>query len=327
MTLLPGVLVGHDTDVRRPTGVTVVLLPDGTTAGVSVRGASPGTRETDLLDPVNSIDVVHAIALVGGSAYGLAAAGGVMDWLEERGVGVTAGPAIVPIVPAAVVFDLWIGDAAVRPDAGSGRRACDAAVPLAEAARGNVGAGTGASVGKLLGPTRGMRGGVGISVLRSHGVSMAAIVVVNAVGDVVDPRTGEILAGARVSEASLEPADTVATLLAGTPPALPSRGTNTTIGVVVTDAQLTKTRATRLAQVAHDGLARSVRPIHTPRDGDTMFAAGTATATAEADMAVLCTMAAEVTSMAVTDAIHAAEALRLPGLWLPAWRDRSAAAQ
>ena len=276
-TALPGVLIGHDTDGRRPTGVTVVLLPEGTTAGVDVRGAAPGTRETDLLDPVNTVQEVHAIALCGGSAFGLDAAGGVMRWLEGQGRGIEVGPVRVPLVPAAVIFDLGVGDPMIRPDADSGARACAAAVPVAEAAEGNVGAGAGASVGKLLGPDRAMRGGVGIATLHAQGLTMSAVVVVNAVGDVVDPDTGALLAGARVSPDSLELAGAVDEVLAGRFGDGPQAAANTTIGVVITDARLTKTQASRLAQVAHDGLARTIRPVHTPMDGDTLFAAATGT--------------------------------------------------
>ncbi len=326
---LPGVLVGHDTDVRRPTGVTVVLLPDGATAGVDVRGAAPGTRETDLLDPVNTMQGVHAITLAGGSAFGLEAAAGVMHWLEEQGRGVEVGPARVPLVPAAVIFDLGVGDHTIRPDAASGRRACLAAVPVPRASEGNVGAGTGATVGKLLGPGQAMRGGVGIATLHAHGISMAAVVVVNAVGDVVDPDTGRTLAGARTAADSLDLAGTVATVLGGALAAGPTVGTNTTIGAVITDARLTKAQTTRLAQVAHDGLARTIRPVHTPMDGDTIFAAATGTldpqvqGRASADFLglLLAVMAAEVTAAAVLRAVRAAEGLRHDGLWLPAWRD------
>jgi L-aminopeptidase/D-esterase-like protein len=325
---LPGVLVGHDTDVRRPTGVTVVLLPDGATAGVDVRGAAPGTRETDLLDPVNTMQGVHAITLAGGSAFGLEAAAGVMHWLEEQGRGVEVGPARVPLVPAAVIFDLGVGDQTIRPDAASGMRACLAAVPVPRAAEGNVGAGAGATVGKLLGPGQAMRGGVGIATLQAHGISMAAVVVVNAVGDVVDPDTGMTLAGARTAADSLDLAGTVPTVLGGALATGPAAG-NTTIGAVVTDARLTKAQTTRLAQVAHDGLARTIRPVHTPMDGDTIFAAATGTldpqvqgsAPAEFVGLLLGVMAAEVTAAAVLRAIRAAEGLRHDGLWLPAWRD------
>jgi L-aminopeptidase/D-esterase-like protein len=327
--LLPGVLVGHDTDLRRPTGTTVVLLPDSTTVGVDVRGAAPGTRETDLLDPVNTIDVAHAITLTGGSAYGLAAASGVMGWLEEQGRGVVVGPVRVPIVPAAVLFDLLVGDPSIRPDANSGRRACAAAVPLALAARGSVGAGAGATVGKLLGPDRAMRGGVGIAHLSAGGVAMAAVVAVNAVGDVVDPSSGALLAGARAAADSAEPTGAVDAVLAaagaGDPgPGAAPPGAATTIGVIITDARLSKAQATRLAQVAHDGLARTIRPVHTPMDGDTLFAAGTGTAARDAsgEMTLLSILAAEVTARAVLDAIRSAEGLRIDGMWLPAWADR-----
>jgi L-aminopeptidase/D-esterase-like protein len=327
--LLPGVLIGHDTDDRRPTGVTVVLLPEGATAGVDVRGAAPGTRETDLLDPANTMAGVHAITLAGGSAFGLDAAGGVMRWLEAQGRGVEVGPVRVPLVPAAVIFDLGVGDPAIRPDAGSGARACAAAVHVADAAEGNVGAGAGASVGKLLGADRAMRGGVGIATLQAHGITMAAVVVVNAVGDVVDPDTGTVLAGARTSPEALDLAGTVAAILAGAPDDGAHAGTNTTIGVVVTDARLTKAQATRLAQVAHDGLARTIRPVHTPMDGDTLFAAATGTVSPEVQDALpteflgllLSVMAAEVTAQAVLRAVRAAAGLHLDGLWLPAWCD------
>jgi L-aminopeptidase/D-esterase-like protein len=327
--LLPGVMIGHDTDDRRPTGVTVVLLPEGTTAGVDVRGAAPGTRETDLLDPVNTVQGVHAIALCGGSAFGLDAAGGVMRWLEAQGRGIEVGPVRVPLVPAAVIFDLGVGDPLIRPDSEAGARACASAVPVSAAAQGNVGAGAGASVGKLLGPDRAMRGGVGIATLQAQGFTMAAVVVVNAVGDVVDPDTGTLLAGARVSPDSLELAGAVGDVLAGVSGGGSEAAANTTIGVVVTDALLTKTQAARLAQVAHDGLARTIRPVHTPMDGDTVFAAATGSVDPQVQDALppeqlallLSVMAAEVTSLAVLHAVRAAVGLRLGDLWLPSWQD------
>jgi L-aminopeptidase/D-esterase-like protein len=304
---------------------------------VDVRGAAPGTRETDLLNPVNTIDVAHAIVLSGGSAHGLAAATGVMRWLEEQGRGVEVGPVRVPIVPAAVVFDLLVGDPGIRPDAEAGYRACAAAVPMASAGQGSVGAGAGATVGTLLGPERAMRGGLGVATLAAGEVTMAAVVVVNAVGDVVDPRSGAVLAGARTRADGLDPAGTVATVLARAqtddqPPG-PGPGGATTIGALVTDARLTKAQATRLAQVAHDGLARTIRPVHTPLDGDTLFVAGTGTAPGGvpagppgAGMTLLSIMAAEVTAQAVVNAIRAAQGLRLGDQWLPAWRDRPTAA-
>ena len=348
--LLPGVLVGHDTDQRRPTGVTDDLLPEGTTTGVDVRGAAPGTRETDLLQPVNTMQGADAVMLSGGSAFGLDAAGGVMGWLEGQGRGVQVGAVRVPIVPAAVIFDLWLGDPAVRPDTESGARACAGAVPLAEAPEGNVGAGAGASVGKLLGPLLAMRGGLGIASVHAHGLTVSAVVVVNAVGDVIDPEHGPLV-GARAAIESLDLAGSVRSLLGVPAPpgptSDPSRepgaaddpgqpgssgsGANTTIGVIVTDAALSKTQATRMAQVAHDGLARTISPVHTSMDGDTLFAAATGTVDPAVQGALppdalgilLPVMAAEATAHAVLRAIRAAEPLRINGLWLPAWRDRA----
>jgi L-aminopeptidase/D-esterase-like protein len=253
----------------------------------------------------------------------------VMRWLESRGRGFEVGPVHVPLVPAAVIFDLGIGDSTIRPDAEHGARACAAAVPVTEAAEGSVGAGAGASVGKLLGADRAMRGGVGIATLQAQGITMAAVMVVNAVGDVVDPGTGALLAGARVSPDSLELAGAVGRFLAGDHGDGPGAAANTTIGVVITDARVTKSQATRLAQVAHDGLACSIRPVHTPMDGDTLFAAATGTVDprvqealpAERLAALLSVMAAEVTAQAVLRGIRAAEGLHLEDLWLPSWRD------
>ncbi len=333
--VLPGVLVGHDTLEDGPTGVTVVLLPEGATAGVDVRGAAPGTRETDLLDPVNTIQHADALVLAGGSAYGLAAADGVLHWLEGQGRGVAVGAVRVPIVPAAVIFDLAVGDPSIRPDRASGARACAEAVAIGSAAQGNVGAGAGASVGKLLGPACAMRGGVGIATISAHGFTMAAVVVVNAVGDVVDPATSDVLAGARTAPDSLIAVGAVGALLGmgGQPPAAPGSGPepggSTTIGALVTDARLTKAQVTRLAQVGHDGLARTIRPVHTPMDGDTLFAAATGTVPAAhqdlvpPDMlaVVLSMMAAEVTAQAVLAAVRTAQGLRIDSGWLPAALD------
>lgn len=322
MELLTGVLVGHDTDHRGPTGCTVVLLPAGTVGAVDVRGAAPGTRETDLLDPVNTVAQVDAVVLSGGSAFGLDSAAGVMAWLEEQGRGVAVGPVRVPIVPAAVIFDLLVGDPTVRPDPQSGRRACDAAVPLEHAERGSVGAGAGATVGKLGGPDRCMRGGVGVGVVHAGGATVAALVVVNAVGDVVEPASGRVLAGARTSPGGIGLADGTRCVLAGhaAQPGVPT-GASTTIGVVLTDARLDKAQARRLAQVGHDGLARTIHPVHTPLDGDTLFAAATGTSLEPPDMLLLSVMAAQSVAAAVLDAVREASALRLPGAWVPACRD------
>mgnify|MGYP000096002184 FL=1 len=264
LTAVAGLQVGHFTDTRRPTGCTVVLTPQGAVAGVDVRGAAPGTRETDLLSPSNTVQAVHAIVLSGGSAYGLDAASGVMRWLEEHGHGLAVGPARVPIVPAAVIFDLWVDDfehnphtPRIRPDAEAGYQACvvanDAPVP-----QGNVGAGAGATVGKMNGPECAMKGGVGSASLCVNGVTVAALVVCNAVGDVLDPNTGQLLAGARVSAQSRGLLDIRQAQLNGHTAAGLQTGSNTTIGVVATDAVLTKAQAQRLAQVAHDGLARKI---------------------------------------------------------------------
>ena len=324
LTAVTGLQVGHFTDTRRPTGCTVVLTPQGAVAGVDVRGAAPGTRETDLLNPSNTVQQVHAILLSGGSAYGLDAASGVMRWLEEHGHGLPVGPARVPIVPAAVIFDLWVDDfehnshtPRIRPDAEAGYQACTAAGhhPVAQ---GNVGAGAGATVGKMNGPQCAMKGGIGSAALCVNGVTVAALVVCNAVGDVVHPLTGELLAGARQSADARALLDIRQAQLHGhNTPALQT-GSNTTSGVVATDAVLTKPQAQRLAQVAHDGLARSIRPVHTPMDGDTLFALGTGTSGQAADMMLLSTLAAEVTAMAVVNAIKAAQDLRLGGHWWPA---------
>ena len=206
LTAVAGLSVGHFTDARRPTGCTVVLCEGGAVCGVDVRGAAPGTRETELLSPVNAVEKVHAVLLSGGSAFGLDAAGGVMRWLDERGIGVAVGPkradgraATVPIVPAAILFDLWVGDASIRPDAAAGYAACDAATREA-VAEGNVGAGAGASIGKLFGIGRAMRGGLGTASITVGGITVAALVAVNAMGDVVDPATGRIVAGARADD-------------------------------------------------------------------------------------------------------------------------------
>ena len=328
LTSLQGILVGHYTDLRRPTGCTVVLCPEGAIAGVDVRGAAPGTRDTDVLSPSNTVQEVHGVLLTGGSAYGLDAAGGVMRWLEERGHGFQLGPAIVPIVPAAVIFDLWVDNFSdtltksaknprIRPDVEAGYLACQAA-SSEPVTQGNVGAGTGATLGKLNGPDCAMKGGTGSASLCVNGVTVAALVVCNALGDVIDPLTGQLLAGARIYADSLTLLDIRQAQLKGHSIAKPQVGSNTTIGVVATDAVLTKPQAHRLAQVAHDGLARSIRPVHTPMDGDTLFALGTGSSGQAADMMLLSTLAAEVTAMAVVNAVRAAKDLRFGQGWWPA---------
>ena len=316
ITAVPGIEVGHFTDPRRPTGCTVVLAREGAVGGVDVRGAAPGPRETDLLAPTNLVDRVHAVVLAGGSAFGLDAASGVMRWLEERGIGLDVRVARVPIVPAAVLFDLWVGDATIRPGAQAGYEACRAA-SAQRPADGNVGAGAGASVGKIFGIARAMKGGIGSASVTVGGVTVGAIVACNSLGDVIDPDTGRVVAGARTKDGKAL-LDARRAILQGEAPKPVIRGANTTIGLVATDAPLTKAQAARLATVAHDGLARAINPVHTMSDGDTMFALGTGAAKASPGMMVLGTLAAEVTARAVVRAIRAAQGVRIGKLHLPA---------
>jgi len=321
ITDVPGILVGQVTLPGRPTGCTVVLAGEGATGGVDVRGGAPGTRETDLLDPVNSVELVHAVVLSGGSAFGLDAATGVMRWLEERGIGFPVGDLRVPIVTGAILFDLGVGDPSIRPDAACGYEAASIA-SAGPPAEGNAGAGAGASVGKLAGLARAMKGGIGTaSIARSDGLVVGAIVAVNAVGDVIDPATGEVVAGVRTADGR-DLADARRLLRYGSegapesdpiapPPA------NTVIGVVATNARLTKAQATRVAQMAQDGLARTVSPSHTPWDGDTIFTLATGGLSADADPLVVGALAAEAVAEAILRAVRAAEGLE----GLPSARD------
>jgi L-aminopeptidase/D-esterase-like protein len=314
-----GLEVGHFTDPRRPTGCTVIITREGAVAGVDVRGAAPGTRETDLLHPSNLVDRVHAVLLAGGSAWGLDAASGVMQWLEENNIGLPVGYGLVPIVPAAVLFDLAVGDHKIRPDANAGYQSCVAA-SSAPPAQGNVGAGAGALVGKLSGLARAMRGGIGTASITIDGITVGAIIACNAAGDIVNPATGAIIAGARTADGKSR-LNSRAALLAGEGPKSVLAGTNTTIGVIATDAILSKAQAHRLAVVAHDGLARSINPVHTMSDGDTLFALGTGKAGKTADMMLLCTLAAEVTARAVVQAALAASSLQSGAMHWPAAAD------
>ncbi len=306
---LPGLKVGHAQDTEALTGCTVVLCPEGAVAGVDVRGSAPGTRETDLLDPVNLVDRVHAVLLAGGSAFGLDAASGVMRWLEEHGHGFDTGVARVPIVPAAVLFDLALGRADRRPDAAMGYQACAGAVggpgPLAQ---GNVGAGTGASVGKLLGPGQATKSGLGSASLKAgKGLIVGAIVAVNAFGDVRDPETGRILAGTRKPLVGGF-VDTARTMTGEVGQrVLGFGGRNTTIGLVATNAELTKAQAKKIAQMAHDGWAMTITPVHTMFDGDTIFALSYGERKVKADVSVVGTLAARAMALAVRQAVLAAE--------------------
>jgi L-aminopeptidase/D-esterase-like protein len=296
LTDVPGIRVGHWTDPVGRTGCTVVLLPDeGAVTSVDVRGAAPGTRETDLLNPDNQVQAAHAILLGGGSAFGLAAADGVMQRLEERGIGLPTPGGRVPIVPAAVVFDLTAGSSAARPGAASGHAAAVAAEQGTPCGRGQVGAGTGATVGKLFGPATTVDAGLGTAALAlPGGGTVAAVAVVNAVGDVVDA-SGSVVAGA----------STVRRILTEGVPQAPPIGASTTLVVIATDVTLTKGQAHRLAMTAHDGLAHAIRPVHTAYDGDTVFATSTGRRPAgDSSLLLLQTAAAEVVAAAIRDAVR-----------------------
>jgi L-aminopeptidase/D-esterase-like protein len=316
LTAVAGLKVGHFTLTERPTGCTVVLAEEGVVAGVDVRGAAPGTRDTELLAPENTVERVHGILLAGGSAFGLEAAGGVMRYLEERGIGFQFGRARVPIVPAAILFDLGVGDASIRPTAECGHRAASSATAEA-VTEGSVGAGAGATVGKLRGLGHAMKGGVGSSAITlPSGLVVAALVVTNAVGDVIDPATGQVVAGARTDDGKSF-ADARALVRAGLPPDAARTGEQTTLAVVATNARLSKAQATKVAQMAHDGLARAISPVHTPVDGDTVFVLATGGQAAEPNLLLTGALAAEMTAEAVLRSVRAATGL--PGL--PAVRD------
>lgn len=275
ITDIRGIRVGHWTDREACTGCTVVLCEVGAVAGVDVRGAAPGTRETDLIRPGNLVQQVQAVLLTGGSAFGLDAAGGVMRYLEERGVGFPFAGRRIPIVPAAVLMDLGIGRWDVRPDAESGYRAClNATEGVVE--QGSVGAGTGATVAKALGLARAIKGGLGTASERTEtGIIVGAVVAVNAAGDIVDPATGATIAGPRVDGGSFANSSEIIRRGQGTATGAAEAGTSTTLAVIATNAQLTKEEANRVAAVAHDGLARAIRPVHTRGDGDVVFALAT----------------------------------------------------
>ncbi len=307
ITDVPGIKVGHWTNLEAVTGCTVILCEEGAVGGVDTRGSAPGTRETDLMHPVRLVERVHAVVLSGGSAYGLDAASGVMRYLEEHDVGFDVGVAKVPIVAGAVLFDLLIGSAKVRPDAAAGYAACQAARSGA-VAEGNVGAGAGATIGKLLGPKNSMKAGLGTASIQiADGTIVAALVAVNAFGDVVDPDTGAILAGTRHPQTG-QFVNTVQAMQ-GEMSNFAGAFTNTTIGVVATNARLNKEGANKIAQMAHDGLAMAIRPVHTMWDGDTIFALATGAAEKETEVSIVGAVAAQVMSRAVVRAVEQATSL------------------
>ena len=309
LTKVPGIRVGHAHNIAARTGCTVVLCEaEGAVAGVDVRGAAPGTRETDLLDPSNLVERVHAIVLTGGSVFGLDSACGVVRFLEERGVGFDTGVARVPIVPAAVIFDLAVGDSSLRPNSQMGYEACERASSDA-IEEGRVGAGAGATVGKILGAGLASAGGVGTASIKlSSGVTIGVLVVVNSFGDIIDPASGRILAGARSPQGSgwldtpraiergpfAHRDDEANTSQDNSFPAIE----NTTLAVVATDAALTKAQARKIASMAHDGMARAIRPIHTMFDGDTVFALSTGTV--QADVTTIGSVASDLLARAIT---------------------------
>ena len=309
ITGVPGIRVGHYTDRDAATGCTVVLCEDGAVGGVDVRGSAPGTRETDLLRPSNLVSQVHAVLLSGGSAFGLDAAGGVMRYLEERHVGLSLGGHTIPIVPAAILFDLDVVDGSVRPGPAEGYAACGAASsgPVAE---GSVGAGTGATVGKLLGMDRAVKGGVGTDLVElGDGIVVGSIVAVNALGGVFDPETGRVVAGPRTDDGAAMHDSLELIVAPGFRDTQSAASGNTTIGVVATNSLLNVEQANKLAQVAHDGLAMAVRPAHTMRDGDTMFALATGTDDSRVDMDRLCAATALSVSRSIVGAVIRAEGI------------------
>ena len=278
ITDVPGIEVGHASDFKALTGCTVVLFGEGAIGGVDIRGAATGTRQIDALNPIHIVDKIHALLLTGGSSFGLDAAGGVMTYLEERGRGFDVVTTKVPIVPTAVIFDLGIGDFCVRPDHRMGYEACLNASKKVE--EGSVGVGTGATVGKLFGIDRAMKGGVGTSSIRGpKGLIVGALVVVNAFGDVIDPNSNQILAGARKSKKSLQLANASKWMMKGVTRKqfggmVPSDASvfNTTLGVIATNANLSKKEVHQVAQIAHSGMAKVISPLHTTFDGDLIFA-------------------------------------------------------
>ena len=308
ITSVPGIEAGHYTDLVNATGCTVVLCRKGAVGGVDVRGGSPGTRETDLLQPARRVDQLFAVTLSGGSAFGLDAASGVMAWLEEQGVGFRVSPeVIVPIVSSAIIYDLGLVNSKVRPGPEEGRAAC-AAASKDTLAEGTVGAGTGATVAKTGGTPRAVKGGLGSAAMKlPSGITVAAVVAVNSIGGIWDYTNGQLVAGPRRDSGGFD--DPVGVLLDGSPPASPTGPVNTTIGVVATDARLNREESNYLARVSHDGLAITIRPCHTIRDGDTMFAMATGESDATADLTALGATAVEATAQAVLRAVRRATGL------------------
>ncbi|RMF76192.1 MAG: peptidase S58 family protein [Chloroflexi bacterium] len=309
LTAVPGIRVGHATNSQAATGCTVILCPPNTVGGVDQRGGGPGTRETDLLRPMRGVPYVNAIVLAGGSAFGLASATGVVQWLDERGIGHQALEYTVPIVPAAIVFDLALGDSTVRPDATMGYMAADTATD-SPVEQGNIGVGTGCSVGKAGGFERATKGGLGSACVHiDNDLVVAALFAVNAIGEVLDEK-GEILGGVRAEapeDGFVETLQIFRGMARGWTKPTIIDGANTVIGVVATNAALTKEQNNKVAQMAHDGMARAIRPAHTMHDGDTIFSLSTGEI--EADVSVIGAFAAEVTAEAIRNGVRHATTL------------------
>jgi L-aminopeptidase/D-esterase-like protein len=316
LTAVPGIKVGHHTLAERPTGCTVILVDGDAVGGVSQRGGAPGTRETDLLNPLNMVDKVNAVVLAGGSAFGLDAATGTVRWLEEHNIGWPAGVSRVPIVPAAILFDLGVGgNPKIRPTADCGYKAAEAATTAA-VQEGTIGAGAGATVGKFGGAGRATKSGIGTaSIALPNGLIVAAIVAVNAVGDIIDPASGKVVAGVRNPDGTFADARKILRSGANTPP--PRAGENTTIGVVATNAKLSKALAARMALMADDGYARAISPSHTNGDGDTIFSLATGRWDGAADITIIGALAAE----AMADAVVRAGTQATAVAGIPAARD------
>lgn len=302
---IEGIKIGNFQDLNGPTGCTVVICEEGASAGVDVRGGSPGTRETDLLDPVNLVDKIHAVTLAGGSAFGLDAASGVMEYLEKKSVGFDVTVTKVPIVCSAVLFDLAIGDYRIRPDKLMGYKACENA-ELNECKEGNVGAGTGATVGKILGSEYSMKGGLGCCAVQVGELQVGACIAVNCLGDVIDPLTGKIIAGV-LKEDKKTFASTEKIMISRYSEKKNLFSGNTTIGVVATNGKFTKSEMNKIASMAHNGYARTMRPAHSMFDGDTIFTM--ATGKIEADISVVGLLAARVVEQAVVRAVKSAESI------------------
>ncbi|KAA1190164.1 P1 family peptidase [Photorhabdus heterorhabditis] len=300
---VPGIKVGHAEDELKQTGCSVIIFDDGAVCGVDVRGSAPGTRETELLDPINTVQKTNALVLSGGSAFGLDSASGVMRYLEERKKGFDVGVAVVPIVPAAIIFDLNFGDPAVRPDANMGYIASKNASTNSFPS-GNIGAGAGATIGKMAGFDKAMKGGLGTaSVKLAGGLTVGAMVVVNAVGEIRDPKNGKTIAGACDENGHL--IDLISYVLENYKDHHFTQGKNTTIGIICCNANMNKSQMKKVAQMAHDGLARTIYPVHTMSDGDTIFAA--TTGGVDSSVNIVGMLAAEVMAVAVLDAVKSAK--------------------